>query len=33
MAAGRIIKKELDPASQRQLIEETLSGASRATQN
>jgi F-type H+-transporting ATPase subunit b len=33
LAAGRIIKKELDPQAQRQLIEETLAGASRASQN
>lgn len=33
LAAGRIIRKELDPATQRHLIEETLSGASRASQN
>ncbi|MDQ3442098.1 MAG: F0F1 ATP synthase subunit B [Chloroflexota bacterium] len=33
LAAGRIIRKELDPKAQAQLIEETLSGASRAAQN
>lgn len=33
LAAGRIIRKELDPRAQRQLIEETLSGASLASQN
>ncbi len=33
LAAGRIIRKELDPKAQRQLIEETLAGASRASQN
>jgi F-type H+-transporting ATPase subunit b len=33
LAAGRIIRKELDPKAQAQLIEETLSGASRASQN
>jgi F-type H+-transporting ATPase subunit b len=33
LAAGRIIRKELDPQAQRQLIEETLAGASRASQN
>jgi F-type H+-transporting ATPase subunit b len=33
MAAGRIIRKELDPQAQARLIEETLSGASRASQN
>jgi F-type H+-transporting ATPase subunit b len=33
LAAGRIIKKELDPNAQAQLIEETLSMASRASQN
>lgn len=33
LAAGRIIKKELDPRTQAQLIEETLAGASRASQN
>lgn len=32
-AAGRILHKELDPAAQSQLIAETLSGASRASQN
>ena len=30
MAAGRIVKKELDPATQAQLIEETLAAASSA---
>jgi F-type H+-transporting ATPase subunit b len=33
LAAGRIIRKELDPQAQRQLIEETLSGAAQASQN
>lgn len=33
LAAGRIIRKELDPKAQAQLIEDTLSGASRASQN
>jgi len=33
LAAGRIIRKELDPKTQARLIEETLSGASRASQN
>lgn len=33
LAAGRILKKELNPEAQRQLIEETLSGASQASQN
>lgn len=33
MAAGQIIRKELDPAAQKQLIEETLAGAARASQN
>jgi len=33
LAAGRIIRKELDPKAQAQLIEETLAGASRAAQN
>lgn len=33
LAAGRILRKELDPATQRQLIEETLSGADKASQN
>jgi F-type H+-transporting ATPase subunit b len=33
LAAGRILKKELNPDAQRQLIEETLSGASQASQN
>jgi F-type H+-transporting ATPase subunit b len=33
LAAGRIIRKELDPKAQAQLIEETLAGASRASQN
>lgn len=33
LAAGRIIRKELDPQAQRHLIEETLLGASRASQN
>jgi F-type H+-transporting ATPase subunit b len=33
LAAGRIIKKELDPKAQAQLIEETLSMSSRASQN
>ncbi len=33
LAAGRIIRKELDPAAQAHLIEETLAGASRASQN
>ncbi len=33
LAAGRIIRKELDPRAQRQLIEETLSGPSLASQN
>jgi F-type H+-transporting ATPase subunit b len=32
-AAGRILHKELDPAAQAQLIEETLAGASKASQN
>ncbi len=32
-AASRILHKELDPAAQSQLIEETLSGASKASQN
>lgn len=32
-AAGRILHKELDPAAQSQLIEETLAGASKASQN
>jgi len=33
LAAGRIIKKELDPQTQRTLIEETLAGAGKASQN
>lgn len=33
LAAGRILRKELDPATQRLLIEETLSGADKASQN
>ena len=33
LAAGRIIRKELDPLAQRALIEETLAGASKASQN
>jgi F-type H+-transporting ATPase subunit b len=33
MAASRIIHKELDPKAQQRLIEETLAGASRASQN
>lgn len=33
LAAGRIIKKELDPEAQSQLIEDTLSNASRVAQN
>ena len=33
LAAGRIIRKELDPRAQAQLIEETLSGAAQASQN
>lgn len=33
LAAGRILKKELNPEAQKQLIEETLSGASQASQN
>lgn len=33
LAAGRILRKELDPAAQKQLIEETLSGAAQASQN
>jgi F-type H+-transporting ATPase subunit b len=33
LAAGRILRKELDPAMQKQLIEETLSGAAKASQN
>lgn len=33
LAASRIIRKELDPKAQQHLIEETLSGASRASQN
>lgn len=33
LAAGRILRKELDPATQRRLIEETLSGAAQASQN
>ena len=32
-AASRILHKELDPAAQSQLIEETLSGAAKASQN
>jgi hypothetical protein len=31
MAAGRIVKKELDPATQARLIEETLAAASTPT--
>ena len=31
MAAGRIVKKELDPATQAQLIEETLAAAGSPT--
>lgn len=33
LAAGRILRKELDPAAQKQLIEETLAGAAQASQN
>lgn len=33
LAAGRILKKELNPEAQKQLIEETLAGASQASQN
>jgi len=33
LAASRIIRKELDPKTQARLIEETLAGASRASQN
>ncbi len=33
LAAGRIIRRELDPKDQARLIEETLAGASRASQN
>lgn len=33
LAAGRIIRKELDPEAQSRLIEETLSDASRVSQN
>ena len=33
LAAGRILRKELDPAAQKHLIEETLAGAAQASQN
>lgn len=33
LAAGRIVRKELDPATQAQLIEQTLADASRVSQN
>ncbi len=33
LAAGRILRKELDPAAQQQLIAETLAGAAQASQN
>lgn len=33
LAAGRIVRKELDPATQAQLIEQTLADASRVSRN
>ncbi|MGN6483458.1 MAG: F0F1 ATP synthase subunit B [Thermomicrobiales bacterium] len=33
LAAGKIVRKELDPAAQAQLIEQTLADASRVSQN
>ena len=33
LAAGRILRKELDPAAQKQLIEDTLAGAAQASRN
>jgi F-type H+-transporting ATPase subunit b len=33
LAAGRILRKELDPAAQKQLIAETLAGAGQASSN
>jgi F-type H+-transporting ATPase subunit b len=33
LAAGRILRKELNPAAQKQLIQETLAGAGQASQN
>jgi F-type H+-transporting ATPase subunit b len=33
LAAGQILKKELNPEAQKHLIEETLAGASKASQN
>ncbi|HWK81216.1 MAG TPA: F0F1 ATP synthase subunit B, partial [Thermomicrobiales bacterium] len=33
LAAGKIVRKELDPAAQSQLIERTLADASRVSQN